>query len=276
MLMKSESFKTGRFWVALLATVVCGGWVQAGEVIPYRYLDGRIGIDFRSNLESNLLNYSEVAGIPDVEQAYWNQMVAVTPDANGYGNYANLDTLYDGNGNYVDGMSVRAYGERESPFAEYPDYDFRFWGQINSGWGMSGNNYKLRYQGFGPSPVIEITGIPYTAYDVVVYYAAGPDGGGMFSAILPMNGNMQTVAEDSSFYVYSCHFSSGTNIWKSVKFDTVAEIDGSQASNYAVFHGNSAKNIKLYFNGTVHRSWNCISAVQIVETPPPATVIFLL
>ena len=67
--MKSESFKTGRFWVALLATVVCGGWVQAGEVIPYRYLDGRIGIDFRSNLESNLLNYSEVAGIPDVEQA---------------------------------------------------------------------------------------------------------------------------------------------------------------------------------------------------------------
>src|SRR5688572_11573292 len=119
-----------------------------------------IGLNFSVTGDpSTELQPDEKAGVDKVDQSHWNNLSGTT---------GTLKKITDNTGRTVLNSS-----------AEWtvPPGDTAWRSLAGHDWGFKENNLKLQkgYIQLGAS--LEVTGVPYTNYDVYVYFNAGENGG---------------------------------------------------------------------------------------------------
>jgi hypothetical protein len=225
-----------------------------------------IGINFYpgDTTYPNQLAPTSLAGVAAVAQTNWNNMTISNGDGNGHWNGGQVSgTLTDDTGSVFPALTVTAGGEA---YMNYTVGGSRSSSQVwytdgNGGqWGWTGNGEVIQNGSLRPSPYIDISGIPYSEYNVFVYISAeGGNGGGGTITISDMSGGAGVVDPVAADGVYTYPWS--PNVYK---------LNG----NYIQFTGNTSNSIEVHQSSV---SWNTgIAAIQIDDgIPEPASLALL-
>jgi hypothetical protein len=216
----------------------------------------------------DVLASTSIAGVAAVAQSSWNNLQISNGDGNGHWNGLQVSgTLTDSTGAAVSGLSLIAGGNSYEQFndpslptaldtAESKPYS-------NDGaagnWGGSGTWQVMENGAIYPSGYFDLSGIPYSSYNVFVYVAPNGGNGGYNNTVAITaisGGSVDPVTTDGVFtYGWS------PNTW-------------AQGINMVEFTGNTASRILV--NMPYTGNWNGgVAAIEIVATPEPASLALL-
>lgn len=202
---------------------------------------GSIGVNFvgEESVEQRL-GRNEIAGIDDEAQANWNHVLVggSAPTA-----------LVIADGAIAEGVALSVSGDAKAGRGEH--------------WGFTGTDLKLQRGSVQPAPQLTFSGIPYAAYDVVVYLAAGIHSSKGSVTISKQEGAKGGV-DPVGTYAYNYGWLSGKHVQAT---STVVESGKMTANaNCVRFTGNSADAFDVRL-ATAEGGWTGISAVQIIPRP---------
>ncbi|MAF22079.1 MAG: hypothetical protein CMP26_05710 [Roseibacillus sp.] len=213
-----------------------------------------IGINFISNRDLNAaLAPDEVAGHPDVAQVNWNNTAG------------GIDAVAGASGTEADLISPVAGSLADSDGA--PSGVTVSWAS-NGTWNTTNGNTdpdaklmngyidNINADGFS---TVDLSGIPYAAYDVYVYF--GSDGNGRTGAI-----ESTTAGQTFSFSTFS-NAPGGAGFSPADYLLTEDEGIGNPNANYCVFRGQTESDFSVQVNRGSGNSG--IHAIQIVGTVVP-------
>lgn len=228
---------------SILAFTVCG------YLSSMTFAASAIGLNYsvKDKPESEL-GAADVAGADEVAQDNWNNL----PGPKG-----ELTAIKDSGGKSVEGITI-TWDATEGK----GDQAWRC--KIGRDWGFKGDDLKLVIGYHQLGGTITIKGIPYANYDVYVYAAADDNTGLGKVTITKLSSDGAVDPAATRFYNYA---------WlggKFVKSEATRQADATKGSNYLVFTGNTAKDVKFNYVGNLKGGWTGITAIQIVEAAPKA------
>lgn len=231
----------------LTAGIVALALLQS--LAPLSFAASAIGLNYsvKDKPESEL-STADVAGADEVSQDNWNNLPGPTGE---------LASIKDSGGKTVEGLTV-TWDATEGK----GDQAWRC--KIGRDWGFKGDDLKLVVGYHQLGGTITIKGIPYANYDVYVYAAADDNAGAGKVTITKLSSEGTIDQASTRFYNYT--WLSG----KFVKSEATRLAEATKGSNYVVFTGNNAKDIKINCVGNLKGGWTGITAIQIVETAPKA------
>ncbi len=204
----------------------------SGKVVRAPGVAGSVGINFMDKRDNDrLLQKSDIAGAGELKQANWNEFLI------GAQNEKKDLLASDGS---VSGMSVRAKGT----------------GAVCEPWSFGGNDGKLKRGALSCDTEVELVGVPYPKYDVVVYLTAGPNSSKGLLSIEKTDGEGGV----GPVPMYSVHHG-----WIGDGRHVVCESTdpaNPTNSNYVRFRGVTARSVRLKMKNTDW--WVGIGAVQVV------------
>jgi hypothetical protein len=221
-----------------------------------------IGLNFANATGTGeTLATTDTAGVSTIQQGFWNNVTINNPDGNGYGNGGALTSIVDSNDAPVTGMSVYAGGSTYLNNNSIPvnNASASTWGSDDASWGFSGTNLTLESGSTYHLPEVVVQDVPYSNYDVYVYYGAGDNGGTATTAMSVTAGATGVVDSDST---QGYNFDWQTGNWV-------------QGANYLIFQNNTATSFTLDNNDPTDNPWNSgIAGIQIVPiaVPEPASL----
>jgi hypothetical protein len=194
---------------------------------------GSIGVNFvAADDAEQRLGPNEVAGLGREAQANWNHAAIGGAPA------ASLKTA---DGAVASGVALSLAGAAQAGRGEP--------------WGFAGSALKLQRGSLQPSPEITVTGVPYPAYDVLVYLAAGVHAGKGRVAIAKPAGARGAV-DPAGAYAYDY-------TWLSGKYAEAASSSEARPANVVRFTGNTADAFVLRLEAA-SGGWTGVAALQIV------------
>ena len=233
---------------------LCGLMVMAACAVVQA---GSIGINFVGGKpDGQFLAAGAKAGLSEVAQDHWNNLTISKSDPNGHRNKSTLDRVHDDAGQTVPDMKVTVDATQTT----------QVWPANGASWGFSGADLTLQSGEVYPQPRITISPIPYASYQVILYAAAGRNGGQGSATITVAQGAPGKV-DPAGTYFYKLNWQGGKFIVSRAK--TLEQAQASKGSNCIRFTGNTAKSITIEWNGKAGGGWTGCSGLQIVELHLP-------
>lgn len=241
--------------ISLLALTVSAQAASIGINLTAPNTRNSEGIENLTIAPTTTLLPSDVTGV--VPQGNWNNITGSLDYPDGLQNTfwpdnestktGSISSVLDDAGNAQPGMTVAwriVANWRNQKLAD---------------WGSSGAQAKLQTGGYilpstTVSPIITVTGIPYSEYDVYVYIGANsnPGNGGGTATLDLATGATGEVDTTVASYTWG---------WPGENF-----IEGL---NYVKFEGNTASGFTLGMSST---NWTALTGLQIVAVPEPASI----
>ena len=213
--------------VAHAASLSC--WHASGQSIGVNFV-GAAG-------ETGTLQPTDVAGVPGVAQAWWNNAPGVDGAA---------ASLLDSSGRLTT-MSVTWNSSGVGTNGSL---------QTGADFNLMRGSLTAHVAGIG----FHLAGIPYAVYDVVVYMSGNGGGSGSLSYLSPANFGSPVVGQGSSGqFLYSNNFAG-----------VYAEATSNSVGNFYTFRGLN------YDSLSVLTTSFSLAGVQVVHSSAPATVPTLL
>ena len=214
--------------------VYCGKPVPAGfGEIPSVGVPGSIGVNFVTSLSdgTQAMEDFEIAGMGKEAQKGWNNVLA------GGKTVAGLKTS-EGKA-----TSLRLYVSGEAK------------PEKGEGWGFGGGDAKMKKGNLVSNPEVEISGVPYAKYDLVVHMGAG---------IHNVKGEIYLTKKSDGSDLGSFAFHYGWNGGKYVVSRKPAGQPPVDGDNTVVFRGLTEKNVKLRMKWLEGKGWTGLAGLQII------------
>jgi hypothetical protein len=213
---------------------------------------GAVGINFTGPTAASSTLAPEVkAGMGRYQQNNWNNMTVTADDPNGHSNNGELQGVKDSRGRPVPGMKIRVGADRST----------QLWPRDGADWGFKEGDAVLHKGMVYPQALIEISGIPYPLYDVILYSTSGTTGGRNSATIKKKSGS--GAVDINSTYYDNFTWNNGQYAVATAKTPEAAK-EGS-VSNVIVFKGNTARHIIIEWDGKADH-WSGLGGIQIVPS----------
>jgi len=229
-----------QFAVLLFLTMVCPLYAVA------------VGINFTGpSVEWSTLAPEVKAGMAPYAQKNWNNMTVTADDPNGHQNQGELQKVNDSRGLPVSGLKVRVGADRST----------QIWPLDGADWGFTEGDAVLHKGMVYPQAIVEISGIPYVRYDVILYSTAGKSGGRNSASIKKKAG--AGAVDPVGAYFDNFIWNNGNYAVATANSPEAAK--AASASNVIVFKGNTARSIIIEWDGRFD-NWSGLAGIQIVPS----------
>tara|TARA_R110002096_G_scaffold59069_2_gene148312 strand:- start:3439 stop:5400 length:1962 start_codon:yes stop_codon:yes gene_type:complete len=201
-----------------------------------------VGLSFAVNGDgSTELQPEDVVGADGFSQRFWQNL----PGPNGA-----VAELHDSVNDPVSGMAVKWW---------VPEGDHAWRSSKGRDWGFKGANQTMQLGHVSLGGSLEVTGVPYPNYDVVVYTGAGDNWG---AGSVTISSPDKTGVDPDATHFYKIGWLKGKFV-----LSEATSLESAENSNGVVFRGNTADSFRLDWTGDLANGQTGVTGLQIVARP---------